>query len=140
MPAFDRSPLLAVETAFALAVLLVAAVMVTNVPVEYPTGPTLGGVPVGPELVVPGALGIIVLVDAVTDGLDIWSIVVGAMSAVTVLLASVSLHTLYTSNLGMFAGGLFTLAAGVPLALLVLGRRVVDTVARQKRNTASGAR
>ncbi|WP_222919831.1 hypothetical protein [Natrinema sp. SYSU A 869] len=140
MSILDRSVLQAVETALAVAVLLVVTVMVTNVPFEYPSGPTLGGVPIDPELVVPGAFGVIVLVNGAMDGLDIWSSIVGAIGAITVLLASGSLYTLYTSNPGMFAGGLFTLATGVPLSLLILGRRAVDMVAYQRRNTISDAR
>ncbi len=120
------------QAALAIAVLAVALVMITNVPIEYPSDPTLSGVPVDLELVVPGALGVAVLVDTVSAGLGIRSVIITGIGIVTVLLAALSCYTLYTSTPGMFAGGLFTLSAGVLLALVVLGFRAVDTVSRRK--------
>lgn len=136
-----RDALRTVEVALALGVLLVVGVLWTNFPVEYPSWPKLWGIPVDPELVVPGTLGVAVLVDAVTDGLEVWSVVVGALGALTAWLAASSLYALYAGRVsGVFFGGLFTLAVGVPLALLVLGRWAFDAVDRRRRGTAGDTR
>ena len=126
------------EAVLAVAVLLVVVAMSTNVPVEYPSWPEVAGFPANPELLVPGALAVVVLVDAIRDvigcwsdgvisaiksGRAIWSIGIGLLAAATLNLAIVSLYTLYThTGGGVFGGGLLTLSVGVPLALLVLGR------------------
>jgi len=132
-----------VEAALAVGVLLVVWVMSTGVPVEYPSWPEVAGVPANPELLVPGALAVVVLVDAVREGVSIvsggitaikswrslWTAVIGALGAVTLYLSIVSLYTLYADiGGGVFFGGLLTLSAGIPLALLVLGRRAFEVV------------
>jgi len=132
-----------VETALAVGVLLVVWVMSTGVPVEYPSWPEVAGVPANPELLVPGALAVVVLVDAVREGVSIvsggigaiksvhalWTAGIGLLAAVTLFLSVVSIQTLYADTGGcVFFGGLLTLSAGVPLALLVLGRRAFEVV------------
>lgn len=134
----NKSVLPTVESILALAVFLVLIVLTTNVPVEYPAFPTLGGVPINPELVVPGVFGVVVLVNTVREGFGIWSVVASMVSIVTVLLASLSFYVLSTTNPGMFMGSFYTIIAGTLLALLVLGRRAVDVVlSRRHSDTAS---
>lgn len=124
----DWSPLRTAELALAILVALVVALLVTNFPL-YPSWPTVGGFPVNPELIVPGLLGVVALVRAIGDGLSIGSVTVGVLCVVTVTLAALSLQTLYSdASAGAFAGGLFTLVAGVALALAVVARNVVREV------------
>ncbi|WP_276301359.1 hypothetical protein [Halorussus lipolyticus] len=137
MTALDRSVRRTVELALAVAVLAIVVVLTTDFPVTYPAWPTLGGFPVNPELVVPGLLGLVTLVGAVSDGLGAGSLVegvaalvVGVLGAITLLLASASLHTLYIGTAGgIFGGGILTLSVGIPLALVVVLRRPVGTAA-----------
>ncbi|AGB14733.1 hypothetical protein Halru_0081 [Halovivax ruber XH-70] len=132
-----------VETALAVGVLLVVWVMSTGVPVEYPSWPEVAGFPANPELLVPGALAIVVLVSAIRTSASIvsggitaiksvhalWTAGIGLLAAVTLFLSVVSLHALYADIGGcVFFGGLLTLSAGIPLALLVLGRRAFEAV------------
>lgn len=126
----DWSPLRTAELALAVLVALVVALMMTNSPL-YPSWPTLGGFPVDPELVIPGLLGVVALARAMRAGLAIGPVAVGILAAVTVTLATLSLHTLYTGPAGAFAGGLFTLVVGVALAFAVVARNVVHEVARR---------
>lgn len=124
----DWSPLRTAELALAILVALVVALLVTNFPL-YPSWPTVGGFPVNPELIAPGLLGVVALVRAIGDGLSIGSVTVGVLCVVTVTLAALSLQTLYSdASAGAFAGGLFTLVAGVALALAVVARNVVREV------------
>lgn len=110
------------ELLLAALVFAVTVVTFTGVPEPYPTWPTVGGIPVNPELVVPGALGLVAVVRAGTDP-GVGSALVGAVGAVTLLLATTSGYTLYAgSGGGVFWGGFFTLLAGVALALAVVVR------------------
>ena len=146
MGPFDRSLLGTAERVLAVSVLAVTAVLTTDFPVEYPAWPTLGGLPVNPELVVPALLGLAVLVGAVTDGLRATSfvagasaLVTGALGAATLLLGSLSLHTLYSGTAGgVFGGGILTLSVGIPLAFVVLLRRPAGEVARVFGSALSG--
>lgn len=131
MQTTDWSPLRTAELALAVLVALVAALLMTNSPL-YPSWPTLGGFPVDPELVVPGLLGVVALARAMRAGLAVGPVVVGILAAVTVTLATLSLHVLYTGpSGGVFAGGLFTLVVGVALAFAVVVRNVVHEVTRR---------
>lgn len=128
----DRSLLRTAEAVLSTLVLLVVTLMVTNFS-YYPSWPTLGPVPIDPELVVPGLLGLVVLLGAVVDGLSVESVVVGAFGGFTLLLAIASLHSLYTATAGCsFGGGILTLTAGVPLSVLVLGRIAVSKVVHHR--------
>ncbi|MFC3959739.1 hypothetical protein [Halovivax cerinus] len=130
-----------VEAALAVGVLLVVWVMSTGVPIEYPSWPEVAGFPADPELLVPGALAVVVLVDVVREGVSIgsggvaaiksararWTGMIGLLAALTLFLSVVSLPALYADTGGcVFFGGLLTLSAGIPLALLVLGRQLFD--------------
>ncbi|ELZ11044.1 hypothetical protein C479_09543 [Halovivax asiaticus JCM 14624] len=143
-----------VETALAVGVLLVVWVISTEVPVEYPSWPEVAGVPANPELLVPGALAVVVLVSALRTSASIvsggiaaiksaralWTAGIGLLAALTLFLSVVSLYTLYADTGGcVFFGGLLTLSAGIPLALLVLGRQLFDGVAGwyRRRHVAS---
>jgi len=107
-------------------VLLIAAITFLELPQPYPTWPTVGPVPVDPELIVPGALALAALHGALRAGLTPGSVVIGLLSAVTLWLASMSWYALYTpSSGGVFWGGFFTLISGSALAIAVLVRRVV---------------
>jgi len=59
-----RTALQATKLLFAGAVLLVAAMTFNYLPQPYSTWPTVGAIPVSPELVVPALLGIVVVVEA----------------------------------------------------------------------------
>lgn len=125
MVVLDRPVLQIAEETLVVAVLAIVAVMVTDFPFAYPAGLSLGGIALYPELVAPGLLGLAALLGAVADGLGVRSLVAGALAAVTLLLASVSLYALYGGTAsGVFGGGLLTLSVGVPLALLVVCRWV----------------
>ena len=125
-----RSTFQTVEDTLAIGVFVVVAVLATDFPVQYPVWPTLAWVPIDPELVVPGLLGLVALCGAVADGLGVWSAVVGVLGFGTLTLAAVSLHALYAGTAGgVFGGGILTLGVGIPLALVVCLRAVVRTVA-----------
>lgn len=130
MSPLDRSSLRTAETALALLVLAIVAVMTTNFPVGYPSWPTLAGVPVNPELVVPGLLAIVVLLGVVADGLRVVTVVLGLLAIGTFLPAVVSYYALYTDTAsGAFGGGILTLTVAVPLAVVVLLRYAVREAA-----------
>lgn len=125
MVPIDRAHLRAVEVALAVAVLLVVAVIATGSPAWYPSWPTLAGFPVDPELVLPGLLGLVALLGAVLDGFGVVPVVVAVLGSTTALFAAASIQTLLTATGGgVFAGGLFTLAVGTPLAVAVLLREL----------------
>ena len=75
----NRSLLRTTEVVFAALVLLIVTLLVTSFP-HYPSWPTLGPVPINPELVVPGLLGVAVLLGSVADGLSVKSAVFGVSS------------------------------------------------------------
>ncbi len=132
MSPLDRPALHAIENALAMLVFLIVAILMTDGLLSYPSWPTVGGVPVNPELVVPGLLGLVALLSAGGDGWRIGSIVTGVLGSLTFFVAALSLHTLYTGTAGgVFFGGLLTLACGTSLALVVLARSVIRTFARR---------
>jgi hypothetical protein len=111
------------ESTLAALVVLVAVLEVTGLPRPYPAWPTVGPVPADPELVVPGLLGLVAVVGAIRDGIDVGSVVVGGLGALTLWLAATSLYALFAGTAGgVFWGGFFTLVVGVPLAVAVLVR------------------
>jgi len=110
----------------AAGVLLIAIITFSPPPQPYPTWPTLGAVPVNPELVAPGILGCITLVGTIRDGISVGSIAVGILGAVTLWLAATSLYALYASTAGgVFFGGLFTLISGIILAVGVFVQQLL---------------
>jgi len=110
----------------AVFVLLVAAITFSNLPQPYPAWPTVGPIPVNPELVVPGLLGFVAILGALRDGVTVGSIGIGILSTVTLGLAATSLYTLYASTGGgVFWGGFFTLISGVILAIGVIVQQVL---------------
>lgn len=129
-PLRTRSLLRAVELVLAAQVLLIVAVLAAQLSPPYPAWPTVWGVPVDPELVVPGVLGVVALLSASVDGLGVGSLVVGALGFLTLGMASLSLYSLYTTDGGgVFWGGFVTLAVGLALAVAVVVRAVVDLIA-----------
>lgn len=116
-----QSLLRASQVALAALVLLIAALTFSNLPQPYPSWPTVGPIPVNPELVVPGLLGVAAILGALRDGVAVGSIAIGTLGAVTLSVAAMSLYTLYASTGGgVFWGGVFTLISGVVLAVGVL--------------------
>ena len=116
-----RSFLRASQVALAALVLLIATITFSNLPQPYPSWPTVGPIPVDPELVVPGLLGVAAIFGALRDEVAVGSIAIGTLGAVTVFIAAMSLYTLYASaGGGVFWGGFFTLISGVSLAIGVI--------------------
>ena len=134
----------ATESLLAVGVLLVGAMAFNYLPQPYSAWPTIGSVPVSPELVVPTLLGLAVLASAVVDRSDIGSILLGLLAGVILGIGGVSLSLLYASGTGgVFFTGLFTLVGGIVLALGVLGYRAlrsdaVGSVTRGLRDRIDG--
>ncbi|PSQ43901.1 hypothetical protein BRD07_01075 [Halobacteriales archaeon QS_9_68_42] len=116
------SPLHASRLVLAGGVLLVAAITFSGLPQPYPTWPTVGSIPVNPELVVPGLLGLVAVLGALRDGIAVGSIAIGTLGVVTLWVAATSLYELYAGTGGVFWGGFFTLISGVALAVGVVVR------------------
>lgn len=109
------------HVALAAFVLLIATSTFSTLPQPYPTWPTVGPIPVNPELVVPGMLGFIAILGALRDEVTVGSVGIGLLGAVTLWLAATSLYTLYAATGGgVFWGGFFTLISGVILAIGVI--------------------
>ncbi|WP_436348699.1 hypothetical protein [Natronorubrum sp. FCH18a] len=120
------------ESVLAAVVLLIGLITVADLPRPYPSWPTIGAVPVDPELVIPALLSLAVLIGVIVDGLSVGSVVSGLLGVITLWIALMSLHTLYTVETGgVFWGGFFTLISGVTLAIVVLIRAAL-------RQTSSG--
>lgn len=83
-----RSILRVSQLVLAAFVLLIAAITFSNVPQPYPSWPTVGVIPVDPELVVPGLLGVAAILGAVRDGITLGSIAIGTLGIVTLLVAA----------------------------------------------------
>jgi len=114
------------------AVLLVAAMTFGYLPQPYPAWPTIGPLPVSPELVVPALLGAVAVVEAFERRFGIASVALAVLGGVTFLLGAGSLYALYTvESGGVFFGGLFTIVAGVVLA----GSVLLDAVTRERQAT-----
>lgn len=128
-----RSSLELLELVLAVAVILPVLAILAGVSYPVPSWPEIAGLPVNPELLVPGALGLVALVgaawDLLADGLGLSALVIGALAAVTLWWAAISWYTLFTPTPGggVFFGGLITLASGIVLALAVVVR---DSVRR----------
>jgi hypothetical protein len=115
------SPLRASRLVLAGGVLLVAAITFSGLPQPYPTWPTVGSIPVNPELVVPGLLGLAAVLGALRDGIAVGSIAIGTLGVVTLWVAATSLYELYAgTGGGVFWGGFVTLLVGVVLAVGVV--------------------
>ncbi|WP_408958467.1 hypothetical protein [Natrinema sp. 74] len=111
----------ALAVTLAVLVLLIVGTMAAQLPQPYPAWPTIGPMPVDPELVVPGVLGLVALLGVVRNGVTIGSILVGLFGALTLWIATASLHSLYAGTAGcVFGGGLLTLTTGTVLAVAVL--------------------
>lgn len=124
-----RSLLRASQVIFAVLVLLIATVTFFNLPQPYPHWPSVGPVPINPELIVPGLLGLTVIFGALGDGLSAESVGIGVLGVLTMWLAATSLYTLYSSTGGgVFWGGFMTLISGVTLSIGV----IIQSVVRQK--------
>lgn len=129
MHANGGSRLVLVELGLAALVGLVAIATLTDVVGAYPTWPTLGGVPVDPELVVPATLALVALVRSFQEGLTVGAVSVGGVALVTGWLAAVSWYSLFAGTAGgVFWGGLVTIVAGVALAVAVAVRAVTPRV------------
>lgn len=130
-----RTPLQSTKLLLAGAVLLVAAMTFNYLPQPYSTWPTIGPLPVNPELIVPALLGVVVVVEAFVEQFSIASVSLAIFGGLTFLLGAASLYTLYAvESGGVFFGGLFTIVAGILLAIGVF----LHTIARTERfQTAS---
>ena len=125
-----RTALQATKLLFAGAVLLVAAMTFNYLPQPYSTWPTVGAIPVSPELVVPALLGIVVVVEAFVKQFSIASLCLAIFGGLTALLGVLSLYSLYAAESGgVFFGGFFTIVAGILLAAGVF----LHTIARTER-------
>lgn len=107
-------------------VLLVLLVEFSSLPLPYPANPTVGSVPVDPELVVPALLGLVAVVGALRDGIGVGSIATGLLGVVTLWFATTSVYETATSQGGGIAwGAFFALICGGVLAVTVLLRQAV---------------
>ena len=107
-------------------VLLVLLVEFSSLPLPYPANPTVGSVPVDPELVVPALLGLVAVVGALRDGIGVGSIATGLLGVVTLWFATTSVYETATSQGGGIAwGAFFALICGGVLAVTVLVRQAV---------------
>lgn len=143
MQSSDQNVLRTTEVVLAVSTLFLATVLLTDLSMPFPAWPEIGGVPVNPELVVPGVLGLVALVETTDSGLDLPSVVVGLFAVLTLSLSALGLYALWAGpGGGVFAGSLFTLAAGTPLSLAVLVRHArrkfaPDGFAARRRNRDS---
>lgn len=125
-----------VDYVLAAVVLLVAAITFTGLSQPYPAWPTAGPVPVNPELVVPGLLGLVVLCRLIADEFSGATPIVGLLGTLTLFLATMSMYILFAAETGgVFVVGAFTLVSGIVLAGVVLLQGVVRT-SRHWRRTA----
>lgn len=116
-----------IALALAVIVLLITSITVTALPRPYPTWPTLGAVPINPELSFPALLGLVVVLRTIGNGLSLDSLFTGVLGAVTFWLATNSLYTLYIGDGGgVLWDGFFTLISGVILAVVVIGQEVIQ--------------
>ncbi|WP_323173912.1 hypothetical protein [Natrialba sp. PRR66] len=123
-----------IDYALAVVVVAVAVWTFTGVPEPYPARPTLGSVPVNPELVVPGLLGLVMLSRLITDEFSGATPIVGVLGSLTLFLATMSMYILYAAEAGgVFVGGAFTLLSGIVLAAVVLLQGAVRTGRRWRR-------
>jgi hypothetical protein len=130
-----RTALQATKVLLAGAVLLIAAMTFNYLPQPYSTWPTIGAIPINPELVVPAVLGFVVVIEAFVEQFSIASVCLAIFGGLTFLLGASSVYSLYTAESGgVFFGGLYTIVAGILLAAGVC----VHTIARTERfQTAS---
>jgi hypothetical protein len=136
MVPIDRDALRAVEVALAAAVLGIVTLIALQQPLPWPSWPTVGGLAVDPELWIPGLLAVAALLGVVEDGLGFGTAVVGVLAVPTLLLAASSVYALTAGTAGgVFAGGLFTLAAATVLAVGILIRAAVRV---ERRRAAAG--
>ena len=106
--------------------LLVVLVEFSTLPLPYPANPTVGSVPVNPELIVPALLGLVAVVGAIRDGIGVGSIATGLLGVVTLWFATTSLYETAAGQGGGIAwGAFFTLICGSVLAVTVLIRQAV---------------
>lgn len=113
-----QSPRRVVELVLAALVLLITIMTFADLPRPYPSWPTIGPVPVDPELVLPGLLGFVTLLSMTRMSISIGSVVVGVLGALTLSIAVSSLYTLYTGTGGASSGVGFTLSSAGPFSLL----------------------
>lgn len=121
-----RLRLRVIELSLATLVILNAAIEFFGLSQSYPAWPTVGPVPVDPELIIPGLLGIVAILVAIREGIAIGSIVVGVLGVLTLWIAATSLYSLYADTaVGLFWGGFFTLISGTLLAIAVIVQSLV---------------
>lgn len=121
-----RPLLRAIKSLLAVLVLLIVSVEFTGLPQPYPTWPTVGPVPIDPELIVPGLLGLVAILGTIRDGITIGSLVIGFLGGLTLWMSAMSLYSLYAGTAGgVFWGGFFTLISGTILAVAVIVQRLV---------------
>jgi hypothetical protein len=89
----------------AAATLLVILIEFSTVSLPYPASPTVGSVPVDPELLVPALLGLVAVVGTLRDGIGPGSIATGLLGVVTLWFATTSLYETAASQGGGIAWG-----------------------------------
>ena len=92
------------------------------------------------QLGVPALLGVVVIVGAVLDGLEVGSTLVAVLGLTTLWVAASSVYTLLfpPEGGGVFFGGVLTLYAGLALAIVVVARAVVHRFVREPAVQGSG--
>ncbi len=127
-----RTTLQASKLLLAGAVLFVAAMTFNYLPQPYSTWPTIGSIPVNPELVVPALLGVVVVVEAFVEQFSIVLVSLAIFGGLTFLLGTASLYTLYAvESGGVFFIGFFTIIAGILLAVGVFLHTIIRSTAKE---------
>lgn len=120
------SRLRVIELALATLVLLNAAIEFFGLSQPYPAWPTVGSLPVDPELIIPGLLGLVAILVTIREGITIGSIVVGVLGVLTLWIAATSLYSLYANTVsGLFGAAFFTFISGTLLAIAVIVQSLV---------------
>ncbi len=125
-----RQSLHTARMGLAAAVLSLVAVEFSGLPLPYPSSPTVGPVPVDPELLAPALFALVVVVGAFRDGPGVGSIVTGILGVLTLWVATTSLYQAYGTTTGVAWGAFFTLVSGAVLAVAVLVRQTVRRAGR----------
>lgn len=132
MPAntLTRTALQATKLLLAGAVLLVAAMTFNYLPRPYSTWPSIGSIPVIPELVFPALLGVVVVVEAFVEQFSVASVSLAIFGGVTFLLGATSYTLSYAPvRGGVLFIGFFNIIPGIILAFGVF----LHTIARTER-------
>ncbi|MFW5956550.1 MAG: hypothetical protein ACOCQY_04015 [Halorhabdus sp.] len=121
-----RRPVVALQALLSATTIVIAALSFSALPNPIPSWPTIGPIPVNPELLVPGSLAIVTLAVCSRDGPSVGTVATGALAIGTGFLAVISWHALFVGTAGgVFWGGFFTLLAGVALSATIAVRHAI---------------